>query len=145
MKGDGIFLISLVLIVILHNVESKRMSFDEIKEALQPIKKICIDRVKVDPKLIENANKGNFVPDRKLQCYFKCMMLMTKVMKNDKIVEQALVQIAEIMLLEELLDPVMKAISNCRDTTLKPMEGCELAYEVTKCYYDYDPTLRFYP
>lgn len=34
-------------------------------------------------------------------------------MKNDKIVEKALIQIAELMLLEESVTPVLKAIEHC--------------------------------
>lgn len=28
------------------------------------------------------SNKGVFTPDRKLQCYFKCMMMNTKVVSK---------------------------------------------------------------
>lgn len=33
-------------------------------------------------EMIDNANNGKFVTDRKLQCYYKCMLLNTKVVSK---------------------------------------------------------------
>ncbi|XP_025262640.1 general odorant-binding protein 69a [Camponotus floridanus] len=141
MKGASVsFLISFVLIANLQNTESKKYSLDEIKVALKPVSDICIERVGVNPKIIEDANNGKLVPDRKLQCYYKCVMLMTKVMKNDKIVEKALQNIVELMLVEELQTIALGALKHCQSTLSKSMEGCELAYESVKCLLDYDST-----
>ncbi|XP_012215203.1 uncharacterized protein [Linepithema humile] len=140
-----ILFVSFVLAVNLRSAESRRMTFEEIKEALQPVKKHCIERVGTDIKLIDNANKGKFVPDRKLQCYYKCMLLNTKAMKDDKIIEQAFKNNVKLLLLEQFVEPVTKAIDHCRPIAMKPLEGCELAYELAKCYYEYDPSLVFYP
>ncbi|XP_050451243.1 uncharacterized protein LOC126851375 isoform X2 [Cataglyphis hispanica] len=121
------------------------MSLEDIRIALLPVKEVCIERVSVNPKMIDDANNGNFVPDRKLQCYYKCLLLMTKVMKNDQIIEKALVNIAQLMLNEDLVNPVMKGIEHCQPTISKKIEGCELAYELIKCIYEYDSTLVFFP
>ncbi|XP_071632659.1 odorant binding protein 6 isoform X1 [Temnothorax longispinosus] len=139
MKATGtIFFISCVVMANLQNAESKKLSFDEIREALQPVKKHCLDRVGTDPKLPDNAVKGNFVSDRKLQCYYKCMMLNTKVMKNDKIIEKALSKIAEHMLQEDSVSLILKAMEKCHSIAMKSMDGCQLAYDYTKCIYDYN-------
>jgi len=145
MKGASVsFFISFVLIANLQNAESIKMSLEEIRTALQPISKVCIERVGVNPKLIDDASNNNFVPDRKLQCYFKCMLLMTKVMKKDVIVERALFNIAELMLNEELVTPVMNGIKHCHPIISQSKEGCELAYESIKCFYEFDEALRYF-
>lgn len=129
----------------LHYAESKRLSFEEIREALQPIKKLCIERTRVDPKLVEDANKGKWVPERRHQCYYKCILLMTKAMKNDEIMAEQFVRVVETMLLEELVDPVMNAMVHCAPIATQPLEACELAYSLAKCFYDYDPAMVIYP
>lgn len=145
MKSARIVLIS-VLVATIWNAESKKMSFEQIREALGPVRKLCIERVKVDPKMIDEANKGNFVPDRKLQCYFKCMLVMTKVMtKDDEVIQMAFVRNAQLMLLDELVEPVIKAFQHCQNVAIQEIEGCELAYQMAKCYYEYDSSLVFYP
>ncbi|XP_011056724.1 PREDICTED: uncharacterized protein LOC105147428 [Acromyrmex echinatior] len=137
MKGTGIiFFISFVLMANLQNSEGKRMSLEEAKEAILPLQKYCIDKVGTDPKMIADTIKGNFVSDWRLQCYFKCILLNTKIMKDDKIVEKALKNIVETMLLEEYIPPAMKTIEHCLPI-VKKFKGCELAYELVKCGYDY--------
>ncbi|XP_011875634.1 PREDICTED: general odorant-binding protein 69a-like [Vollenhovia emeryi] len=144
MKGSGtIFFISFVLMVYLQNTECKKLNFEEIKEALTPLRKFCIDRVGTDPKMIENANKGNFSPDRKLKCYYKCMLLNTKVMKNDKLVEIAFKNIVELMMLDELQPDFIKGMDTCHSIATKSLEGCELAYEYIKCHYNFKPGNMF--
>ncbi|XP_032687760.1 general odorant-binding protein 69a-like [Odontomachus brunneus] len=146
MKNVILFVSFVLATSLFWNVDSKRMSFEEIKETLQPVRKICIDRVGTDPKMIDEANKGNFVPDRKLQCYFKCMMVMTRVMtKDDKLVEKMFINIAELMVEEKYTEPFMQTIINCKEIALQPLEGCELAYEILKCFYEYNPSLTFLP
>ncbi|XP_070166740.1 odorant binding protein 6 [Polyergus mexicanus] len=146
MKGVGVsFFISFVLMANLQSTENKKISLEEIKTALQPVRELCIKRVGVNPKMIDDAKNGNFVPDRKLQCYYKCLLLMIKVMKNDKIIEKAIHNIAQIMLNEDLLIPVEKAITHCQPTMSKSIEGCELAYETVKCFHDYDSSLVLFP
>ncbi|XP_036141651.1 uncharacterized protein LOC105831060 [Monomorium pharaonis] len=65
-------------------------------------------------------------------------------MKNDKIIEKALINMAQLMLLEEYLPSVMEAIKHCHPTVSKSMEGCALAYDYYKCFHDYDPTIAMY-
>ncbi|XP_018406832.1 PREDICTED: general odorant-binding protein 72-like [Cyphomyrmex costatus] len=142
MKGTGtIFFISFILMANLQNSESKRLSIEETKEALLPLRKLCIDKVGTDPKMIDDANKGIFVPDWRLQCYYKCLLLNTKIMKNDKIVEKAIKNIVESMLAEESVPNVMKAMENCLPTIQK-FKGCELAYELIKCSHKYGSSVR---
>ncbi|XP_018362331.1 PREDICTED: uncharacterized protein LOC108760728 [Trachymyrmex cornetzi] len=144
MKGTGtIFFISFVLMANLQNSESKKMSIEEAKEALLPLQKHCIAKVGADPKMIDDAAKGIFASDWRLQCYFKCVMLNTKIMKNDMIVEKALKNIIEAMLLEEYVPPAMKAIEHCLPI-VKKFKGCELAYELAKCGYDYGASSSFF-
>ncbi|KYN20312.1 hypothetical protein ALC57_07216, partial [Trachymyrmex cornetzi] len=119
----------------------KKMSIEEAKEALLPLQKHCIAKVGADPKMIDDAAKGIFASDWRLQCYFKCVMLNTKIMKNDMIVEKALKNIIEAMLLEEYVPPAMKAIEHCLPI-VKKFKGCELAYELAKCGYDYGASVR---
>ncbi|KAH0950402.1 Obp2 [Eciton burchellii] len=146
MKSIFLLFVSFLFAVNFHYAESKRMSLEDIKEALKPVKTICINKVSVDPKLVDDANNGKFATDRKLQCYYKCMMLMTKAMtKDDKIRSEQFVKIAENMLLEDLVDPMLKGYTHCQPIVNKPLEGCELAYEMAKCFYDYNPKFLFYP
>ncbi|XP_014482186.1 PREDICTED: uncharacterized protein LOC106748311 [Dinoponera quadriceps] len=146
MKNVVLFVSLVVAISLFRDAESKRFTLEEVRETLEPVKKICIERVGTDPKMIEDANKGKFVPDRKLQCYYKCLLVMTKSMsKDDQIQEEMFVKIVELMLDEKLVDPVMQAVIHCGPVAMQTMEGCQLAYEITKCLYEYDPTLMFFP
>ncbi|XP_011699231.1 PREDICTED: uncharacterized protein LOC105456699 [Wasmannia auropunctata] len=142
MKGTGtIFFILFVLTANLQNAESKKLSPQEMKEVLQPLTKHCIERVGTDPKMIDDAIKGNFASDWRLQCFFKCILVNTKMIKDDKIVEKAITNIIEIMLLEEHVAPYKKAVEHCIPA-VKKLKGCALAYEFIKCCYDQAITVR---
>ncbi|XP_018310678.1 odorant binding protein 6 [Mycetomoellerius zeteki] len=141
MKGTStIFFISFVLMANLQNSEGKRMSLEETKEALEPLRKHCMEKVGMDSKMLDDVKKGIFATDWRSKCYFKCVLLNTKIMKNDKIVEKALKNIVETMLLEEYISPIMKIMEQCLPL-VKKFKGCELAYELAKC--SYDPSLSF--
>ncbi|KYQ50417.1 Photoreceptor-specific nuclear receptor [Trachymyrmex zeteki] len=117
----------------------KRMSLEETKEALEPLRKHCMEKVGMDSKMLDDVKKGIFATDWRSKCYFKCVLLNTKIMKNDKIVEKALKNIVETMLLEEYISPIMKIMEQCLPL-VKKFKGCELAYELAKC--SYDPSLQ---
>ncbi|KAL0108296.1 hypothetical protein PUN28_015086 [Cardiocondyla obscurior] len=144
-SGVTIFFVLFVLVAYLRHAENKLVSFPESREALIPVRNHCIERVHTDPKLIDNAVKGNFAADRKLECYYKCMMLNTKMMRNDKIVERLLYDLAEFAVVEESRTVFRKAVENCHALATKSMDGCKLAYEYVKCLYEYDPVIMFFP
>ncbi|RLU22476.1 ObirObp6 [Ooceraea biroi] len=145
MKNIFLLVVSVLFAVNLHYAESKRLSLDEIKDALRPVKDICIQRVGVSLKMVDDASAGKFANDRKLKCYYKCMMIMTKAMRGDEIMAEQFLKITQTMLKEELVDPMLEAMIHCAPIANKPLEGCDLAFELVKCLYDYDPKLLTFP
>ncbi|KAI4473196.1 hypothetical protein M0802_016262 [Mischocyttarus mexicanus] len=55
------------------------MSIDQIRTAVKSARKTCANQVGASKELLDNAaEKGEFPPDPKLQCYLKCIMTLSK-------------------------------------------------------------------
>ncbi|KAL2719253.1 general odorant-binding protein 72-like [Vespula squamosa] len=89
-------------------------------------------------ELLDNASqKGEFPPDPKLQCYFKCVLVLSKAMKNDQLRPEVMKTQAELMLTDDLSERIKVTIDKCAPS-ITSSDSCEAAWQFAKCYYETD-------
>ncbi|XP_014604975.1 PREDICTED: general odorant-binding protein 56d [Polistes canadensis] len=145
MKAAIIFVILIVVLANFHDAESKKMSMEQIRTAIKSARKTCANQVGASKELLDNASqKGEFPPDPKLQCYFRCIMTLSKAMRNDEFRPDVMKTQAELMLTEDLSERIKETIDKCYPS-ITSSEPCEAAWQFAKCYYETDSSIYFIP
>ncbi|XP_035740320.1 uncharacterized protein LOC118449626 [Vespa mandarinia] len=141
-----ILLISLfVVLANLYNVESKKMDMDQIRNVVKSARKTCASQIGASKELLDNAaQKGEFPPDPKLQCYLKCIMVLSKAMKNDQLRPEVMKTQAELMLIDEISERIKETIDKCYPS-ITSSDACEASWQFAKCYYETDSSIYFIP
>ncbi|XP_047361835.1 uncharacterized protein LOC124953878 [Vespa velutina] len=141
-----ILLISLfVVLANVYNVESKKMNMDQIRNVVKSARKTCASQIGASKELLDNAaQKGEFPPDPKLQCYLKCIMVLSKAMKNDQLRPEVMKTQAELMLIEEISERIKETIDKCYPS-ITSSDACEASWQFAKCYYETDSSIYFIP
>ncbi|XP_043504616.1 general odorant-binding protein 72-like [Polistes fuscatus] len=126
--------------------------------ALEPADDICVtafnyvkcnynenpDILKIFTELLDNASqKGEFPPDPKLQCYLKCIMTLSKAMRNDEFRPDVMKTQAELMLTEDLSERIKETIDKCFPS-ITSSDPCEAAWQFAKCYYETDSSVNVF-
>lgn len=145
MKATILLISVFVVLAIFHNVESKKMNMDQIRNVVKSARKTCASQVGASKELLDNASqKGEFPPDPKLQCYFKCVLVLSKAMKNDQLRPEVMKTQAELMLTDDLSERIKVTIDKCFPS-ITSSDSCEAAWQFAKCYYETDSSIYFIP
>ncbi|XP_015182720.1 PREDICTED: general odorant-binding protein 56d-like [Polistes dominula] len=145
MKATIIFAILIVVLANFHDAESKKMSMEQIRNAVKSARKTCANQAGASKELLDNASqKGEFPPDPKLQCYLKCIMTLSKAMRNDEFRPDVMKTQAELMLTEDLSERIKETIDKCFPS-ITSSDPCEAAWQFSKCYYETDSSIYFIP
>ncbi|KAK2586405.1 hypothetical protein KPH14_010690 [Odynerus spinipes] len=145
MKTTILFIPLLVVLVYFHDVECKKMNMDQIRAAMKGVRKNCQSQIGASSELLDNAaQKGEFPPDPKLQCYIKCILTMSKAMRNDVIRPDIIKNQAELMLAEDISERMKTTIDTCFPGVTSS-DPCEAAWQFAKCYYATDSSIYFIP
>lgn len=142
-----ILLVSTLLVglVYFQDVECKKMDMELIRAAVKGVRKTCQSQVGAPKDLLDNSSqKGEFPPDPKLQCYLKCVMTLSKAMRNDVLRPDVMKTQADLMLNEDLSERVKDAIDVCFPSVTSS-DPCEAAWQFAKCWYEKDSTIYFIP
>lgn len=121
------------------------MNMDQIRNVVKSARKTCASQVGASKELLDNASqKGEFPPDPKLQCYFKCVLVLSKAMKNDQLRPEVMKTQAELMLTDDLSERIKVTIDKCFPS-ITSSDSCEAAWQFAKCYYETDSSIYFIP
>ncbi|CAL1682077.1 unnamed protein product [Lasius platythorax] len=147
MAKENLILICASLIitqlVVVHCVNDEDIDWttvhDELRKLAGNLRKKCTGETGVTDDMLEEAELGNFgAEDKKLACYFKCVMDKGGVMKKDgkinfkllgKMMPAAYRHIGQAMLDE------------CRDITAS--DKCTLALNFNQCMFKANPVAYF--
>ncbi|KAL2745766.1 general odorant-binding protein 56d-like [Vespula maculifrons] len=117
------------------------MNMDQIRNVVKSARKTCASQVGASKELLDNASqKGEFPPDPKLQCYFKCVLILSKAMKNDQLRPEVMKTQAELMLTNDLSERIKVTIDKCFPS-ITSSDSCEAAWQFAKCYYETDSSI----
>ncbi|XP_033210138.1 general odorant-binding protein 99b [Belonocnema kinseyi] len=139
-------LLVISLFFILANIRSieAKINLDALRKATKGFKNGCIKATDVTEELVDGARRGEFPPDPNLMCYFNCISQKVKLVKNGKISADASIAQAHALVEESLAIQMINAINACAYTT-EQEDPCKAAYDYSKCYWDYDSNLWFFP
>ncbi|XP_058803694.1 general odorant-binding protein 72-like [Phymastichus coffea] len=138
--------VTLVIIVIMHKTVDSKMTIDQIKNTMKPYKNKCLRVTGVDPDIVEGTKSGNFPSDPKLMCFTKCIYNMMKVIKNDDLSLKEIFKTVDLMVPDEYVPQMKKIIEDCLGkANTKTSDLCEKSWLLSKCFYESDSSLYFFP
>uniref|UniRef100_A0A1B6KWP3 Uncharacterized protein n=1 Tax=Graphocephala atropunctata TaxID=36148 RepID=A0A1B6KWP3_9HEMI len=111
------------------------MSMQAFKQAKLMMEGVCQPKTGVSKELMSQLKKGEFPDsdDRKLKCYFECILRMGRVMQGTKVSSESLRRLARTMLPTQLQPLVMPSIEACQD--IAEGDACDAAYVFAKCHH----------
>uniref|UniRef100_A0A1S5VFH2 Odorant binding protein n=1 Tax=Meteorus pulchricornis TaxID=51522 RepID=A0A1S5VFH2_9HYME len=112
---------------------------DEFKDVAPDIRETCTKLTSVSTDLIEKAGLGDFVEDDKLKCYLKCLFDQFRLLSPKGFNFEAMLGLTP----PKMKDAAVKAVKDCRDTTGKPDDMCDLSFNLHKCFYNSSPDQYF--
>ncbi|XP_054259586.1 uncharacterized protein LOC128984304 [Macrosteles quadrilineatus] len=125
----------LVTWLALANYSEAAMSMQAFKQAKTMMEGVCQPRTGVDKAFLAQLKKGEFpeTDDRKLKCYFECLLRMGNAMQGTKVSGDALRRIARTMVPKQLKSVVMPAIETCQN--IDEGDACESAFTFVRCHH----------
>nr|AEQ19908.1 odorant binding protein 2 [Laodelphax striatellus] len=94
---------------------------------------MCISSSGVQRSLITKAMKGEIEDDRKLKCFFGCIMEAVQVTKNGRMQPEVLKRRANAMLPKTMREMILPTVDSC--SHIENEDKCELAYSIVKCHF----------
>ncbi|XP_054273035.1 general odorant-binding protein 83a-like isoform X2 [Macrosteles quadrilineatus] len=99
----------------------------------------CVKETGVSEDSFSAAAKGDFKEDDSLKCYMKCLLVQMGVFSEEdmSLDKEAMIE----MVPDEVKEQSTKAVEKC--TPLHGENGCEMAFNLYKCFYAFDPEKYF--
>nr|AQN78384.1 odorant-binding protein 6 [Meteorus pulchricornis]AQN78388.1 odorant-binding protein 10 [Meteorus pulchricornis] len=117
----------------------------QIRESMKPIGDACIPETGVCEEMLAKTQQGEFPADPELQCYYACVFRMMEVMNgNDQIDTDMVMDKIDAMLPEDLAQRVKENSKICF-SKITSNDLCVMSWEFTKCFYELDSSLFFFP
>ncbi|XP_028025256.1 general odorant-binding protein 72-like isoform X1 [Bombyx mandarina] len=121
------------------------MTMKQIKNTGKMMRKSCQPKNNVDDEKINPINDGVFIEENEVKCYIACIMKMANTMKNGKLNFEAAMKQADLLLPDEMKEPTKEAIVACRKVADSYKDVCDASFHVTKCIYNHNPSVFFFP
>ncbi|XP_050344023.1 general odorant-binding protein 72-like [Nymphalis io] len=137
-------IIAFVKILVILNI-CNAMTMKQIKSTGKMMRKTCQPKNNVDDEKIDPMVNGVFIEEKEVMCYIACIMKMANAIKNGKFNYDAAMKQADLLLPEEIKEPAKEAITACRKTADSYKDVCEASFYLTKCIYNHNPSIFYFP
>ncbi|XP_063538774.1 general odorant-binding protein 72-like isoform X1 [Cydia strobilella] len=121
------------------------MTMKQIKATGKTIRKTCQPKNNVADEKIDPLAQGEFIAEKEVMCYMACVMKMAGTIKNGKLSYDAAIKQADMLLPAEIKEPAKAALTACKKVPDGYKDICEAAFHVTKCIYNHNPDIFFFP
>ncbi|XP_038212802.1 general odorant-binding protein 72-like [Zerene cesonia] len=121
------------------------MTMKQIKSTGKMMRKSCQPKNNVEDEKIDAIAAGQFIEEKEVMCYIACIMKMANAIKNGKLNYEAAMKQADLLLPDEIKEPTKAAITACRKVADSYKDLCEASFHVTKCIYNENPSIFFFP
>ncbi|XP_033210140.1 general odorant-binding protein 56d-like isoform X2 [Belonocnema kinseyi] len=122
----------------------KKMDINALRKATMGLKPGCVKASGVAEELADGVTRGEYPPDPNLMCYLKCLLQKLKGVKNGKISVEMMTAQTRAIVEESVADQIISAINACGHFTDQE-DICKAAYDYSKCYWEFDRTVCFFP
>lgn len=70
-------------IITIHNLNCAKITIEQMQQATEPVRIVCIQKSKVSQEALERLRAGNLSDEKELKCYVSCVLeMMNMVCKN---------------------------------------------------------------
>uniref|UniRef100_A0A3G2YUY2 OBP11 n=1 Tax=Corythucha ciliata TaxID=369451 RepID=A0A3G2YUY2_CORCT len=121
------------------------MTMKQIRNTGKMMRNSCQPKTDVKDEKINSIEKGVFIEEKEVMCYMACIMKMANTIKNGKLNYEAAMKQMDIMLPNEIKEPAKAALTSCRKVPDGYSDICEAAFHTTKCIYNENPDIFFFP
>nr|AFG73000.1 odorant-binding protein 2 [Cnaphalocrocis medinalis] len=121
------------------------MTMKQIKNTGKMMRKSCQPKNNVADEKIDPLGDGVFIDEKEVKCYMACIMKMANTMKNGKPNYEAAIKQVDLLLPEEIKQPAKEALAACKKVPDAHKDPCDAAFHVTKCIYNHNPSIFFFP
>ncbi|XP_053608379.1 general odorant-binding protein 72 isoform X1 [Plodia interpunctella] len=121
------------------------MTMKQIKNTGKMMRKSCQPKNNVADEKIDPLNDGVFIDEPEVKCYMACIMKMANTIKNGKLNFDAALKQVDLLLPEDLKEPTKEAMTACRKVPDAYKDICDASFHVTKCIYNHNPAIFFFP
>ncbi|XP_075233778.1 general odorant-binding protein 72-like isoform X2 [Lycorma delicatula] len=110
----------------------------QIQQTGRVMMNVCRASSGVQRSLVLRAAQGDIADDRKLKCFFGCVLETLQVIKNGKLYPELLRKRANAMLPNDIKEAILPTIEYCGN--LENEDKCELAYSLIQCHFEISGT-----
>ncbi|XP_048483461.1 uncharacterized protein LOC125489912 [Plutella xylostella] len=125
------------------------MTRPELKKILSEAKRQCMASNGVTEVFfaeeVGSIEQGEFLEERNVMCYIKCIYVSGGVIKKDIILHDAMIKHVEKLWPQETKASIIDAINHCRYVDEKYADACEDAYWMARCIQAYTPEHFLFP
>nr|WGC54905.1 odorant-binding protein 5 [Psyttalia incisi] len=134
------YILSAVILISLVGYISAGPIPKEFQEVAGDIRKVCIAETGTTVDLIERAGKGDFAEDENLKCYLKCLLAQFGLISKKGLNFEQLVKVAP----PDMKDMAKQLGVTCKDIKINEAgDQCDLAYHMSKCFFNTFPEQYF--
>nr|AFD34175.1 odorant binding protein 4 [Argyresthia conjugella] len=138
-------LISCIVKFLLLVTFCEAMTMKQIRQTGKMMRKSCQPKNNVEDEKIDVLADGVFIEEKEVMCYIACIMKMASAIKNGKLNVEAALKQVDLLLPEDLKEPAKAAIIACRKVSESYKDICEASFHTTKCIYNENPEIFFFP
>nr|QIJ45748.1 odorant binding protein [Glyphodes pyloalis] len=121
------------------------MTMKQIKNTGKMMRKSCQPKNNAADEKIDPLSEGVFIDEKEVKCYMACIMKMANTMKNGKPNYEAAIKQVDLLLPEDIKQPAKEALAACKKVPDDYKDPCDAAFHVTKCIYNHNPSIFFFP
>lgn len=81
-KGKFKSSLTLFLIFLVAEVNCAKITVEQMKQATEPIRMVCIQKSKVSEDLLESLREGKLPDEKELKCYVSCVLEMMQMVRK---------------------------------------------------------------
>nr|QCF41935.1 odorant binding protein [Athetis dissimilis] len=121
------------------------MTMKQIRNTGKMMRKSCQPKNNVEDEKIDPIAEGVFIDEKEVKCYMACIMKMANTIKNGKLNFDAAIKQADLLLPDEVKEPAKEAILACKKAADPHKDICDASFHVTKCIYNQNPGIFYFP
>ncbi|XP_053594180.1 general odorant-binding protein 83a-like [Microplitis demolitor] len=146
MKNTIIFTTAIAIFIFINFSQTDaRMTMTQIRNAMKPLGKKCLEKTGLSPEVQAGQHKGEFPEDEALMCYHSCLLKLAKISdKNGNINLNTILKQADLMMPEDSVARAKAVTTDCFGE-IKSTEICRMSFEFVKCYFLNGPEVVFFP